>query len=327
MRNVSRKQRRQPVRLTDDGVLDPPNESQTTEERVSAGNFLDHVFSFLPEGERRAVILHGLEGYTLKEVAEKEGISADTAGDRYRRGMAKLRQVEEEERRAGVVPNSAALAAFLGPDDGEAGLSRELIERAWSQVAAHLGLDDPPESGARARTVHHGDDTDRPPSNPRPSRRTVGPRNLRMPVVAILLCGLSVSGHREHAVPGFAAMLAAASGMDTAPPIEPPIEPAATAAAPRRPAPQLAAPTRDAKRTAPQPTDDDDLTLMARGRFALVSRDPLAALRAFDEHARQFPDVPRAAERERLWTGTCARYRAAHPQGDVPEIEKLCTSR
>ncbi len=83
---------RDPYRGPEDLASDAP----TPEDTVSLGDLADRVFAAVPADERRAVILHDIEGHTLREVADLEGISP-TAHARYQRGLAMLRSAAAEE--------------------------------------------------------------------------------------------------------------------------------------------------------------------------------------------------------------------------------------
>jgi Sigma-70, region 4 len=56
----------------------------------------DHVLAKMPEGERRALVLHEIEGKTFDEIAKIESISKGTAHARYARGVEKLRKAKED---------------------------------------------------------------------------------------------------------------------------------------------------------------------------------------------------------------------------------------
>jgi RNA polymerase sigma-70 factor (ECF subfamily) len=58
------------------------------------------VLDLLPVEQRSAMVLHHLLGYSVPEIAEHEGISADTVKSRLRLAMARLRARVEEEQRA-----------------------------------------------------------------------------------------------------------------------------------------------------------------------------------------------------------------------------------
>jgi hypothetical protein len=72
---------------------------------------------------------------------------------------------------------------------------------------------------------------------------------------------------------------------------------------------------------------DDEQAIVDQGRSAMASEDLTAAIAAFAQHARRFPRGPSAPAREHLWTEACARLRRAHPQLDVPELERRCAGR
>jgi RNA polymerase sigma factor (sigma-70 family) len=93
-RFLSMRQRRQPWLAEGDDLPDVPDRAFTPEEDVSRRDFIDHRLAMLGPEERRAVILVEVEELTLREVADRERISASTAYERHQRGMAALRIVE-----------------------------------------------------------------------------------------------------------------------------------------------------------------------------------------------------------------------------------------
>jgi RNA polymerase sigma-70 factor (ECF subfamily) len=58
------------------------------------------VLDVLPVEQRSAMVLHHLLGYSVPEIAEQEGISADTVKSRLRLAMTRLRVHAEEGQRA-----------------------------------------------------------------------------------------------------------------------------------------------------------------------------------------------------------------------------------
>jgi len=62
-------------------------------------DLLNEALKALRDEERESVVLKGLNGLTLQEVAEVHSVSINTAASWYRRGMTKLRErLEELER-------------------------------------------------------------------------------------------------------------------------------------------------------------------------------------------------------------------------------------
>jgi RNA polymerase sigma factor (sigma-70 family) len=75
-------------------------------ERSDLQDAVDAALQALPEGYRRALVLHYLSGTSLGEVATAMGISRENAKKRVQRGVELLR------RRIGAASGAAALAAF-----------------------------------------------------------------------------------------------------------------------------------------------------------------------------------------------------------------------
>jgi RNA polymerase sigma factor (sigma-70 family) len=89
-----RVQRRQPWLAADDELPDTRDGALTPEEDMSRRDLIDHRLAMLVPEVRRAVILVEIDDLTLREVGGRERISASTAYERHRRGMAALRIVE-----------------------------------------------------------------------------------------------------------------------------------------------------------------------------------------------------------------------------------------
>jgi RNA polymerase sigma-70 factor, ECF subfamily len=87
-------QQRQPWLVADDALPDASDGALTPEEDSSRRDLIDHGLAMLVPEERRAVILVEVDDLTFREVADRERISASTAYERHRRGMAALRIVE-----------------------------------------------------------------------------------------------------------------------------------------------------------------------------------------------------------------------------------------
>ena len=344
IRRYLKAQGRQPVLLPAPGdvPLDTPSEAPTPEESVSLSELADQAFAFLPPTERRAVILHELEGRTLREVAAIEGISPATAFSRHKRGMAALRAVAEEQQQSGVVPVPVALAALLGADAAGPGPSPELLERAWRRALVELDHDGPPESGPRSRqgaaAPSPARDGERPPSRPPPSLHA-----LLGPLAGALLAGLVAApalrhcGHASRDEPAATAPVAIAAAPTS--PASPasasaaletsPIATASPAPAPP-PAPPPTAARRAAVATEGERDDEgsgDERALMDQARAALTLENLPAAVEALAAHARRFPGGQNAVMREQMWAEACARHRRAHPQGDVPAMDLRCARR
>src|SRR5580704_2877403 len=94
VKRFRRIQQRQPWLVADDELPDTPDGALTPEEDSSRRDLVDHRLAMLVPEERRAVILVEVDDLTFREVAARERISASTAYERHRRGMAALRSVE-----------------------------------------------------------------------------------------------------------------------------------------------------------------------------------------------------------------------------------------
>jgi RNA polymerase sigma-70 factor (ECF subfamily) len=136
-----------PVTLADDAP--EPLDTSSPEETAmwsQLAQLADHVLAKLPEGERRALILHELEGHSFAEIAAMEGISPATAHARHARGMAKLKKATED----GTLDSLLVPIAPLVPEDGDGPRSepptQEMRDRAWQRFVDAGGLELPPES-------------------------------------------------------------------------------------------------------------------------------------------------------------------------------------
>jgi RNA polymerase sigma factor (sigma-70 family) len=94
LKRFLRMRRRQPWFAGGDDLPDVPDRVLSPEEDMSRHELIDHALSMLVPEERRAVTLVEIDDLTFREVAERERISASTAYERHRRGMAALRIVE-----------------------------------------------------------------------------------------------------------------------------------------------------------------------------------------------------------------------------------------
>jgi RNA polymerase sigma-70 factor (ECF subfamily) len=145
-----------PDEVPESMASDAPNPEETVMWSQLA-ELADHVLAKFPEGERRALILHEIEGKTFEEIAKIEGISKATAHARYMRGMEKLRKAKED----------GTLETILVPvalEDGDGPRSepptQEMRDRAWQRFVDAGGLDlprerEPPPSGPRRRGPLH----------------------------------------------------------------------------------------------------------------------------------------------------------------------------
>jgi RNA polymerase sigma-70 factor (ECF subfamily) len=129
------------------------DEARTPEETVEwsqLAQLADEVVQGLPEGERRVLILHEIEGKSFDEIAKLLRISKATAHARFARGMEKLKKAKED----------GTLGAFVVPlvADASAPPTPEMLDRAWKRFVDSGALDlptdsEPPPSGTR-RTVN-----------------------------------------------------------------------------------------------------------------------------------------------------------------------------
>jgi RNA polymerase sigma-70 factor (ECF subfamily) len=94
LKRFLRTRRRQPWLAGGDELPEVPDRISTPEEDMSRHELIDHALSMLVPEERRAVTLVEIDDLTFREVADRERISASTAYERHRRGMAALRIVE-----------------------------------------------------------------------------------------------------------------------------------------------------------------------------------------------------------------------------------------
>ncbi|MCB9761767.1 MAG: RNA polymerase sigma factor [Alphaproteobacteria bacterium] len=73
-----------------------PAQAPAVDEQLSArarAAQLDQALSRLPEGQRRVVVLHHIEGLSLDEIAREEGVAVGTVKSRLHRGRARLAQL------------------------------------------------------------------------------------------------------------------------------------------------------------------------------------------------------------------------------------------
>ena len=152
--------------------------------------------------------------------------------------------------------------------------------------------------------------------------------------LAGLIGGLMVG--RCSADPGHAAGLQAAGRLERAavppataqPSVEPTLVPIAAVEA--APSSGAASGPEGARRFKGPPYTDGleaERALVRRGRHALVAGNLAAALDALEEHARRFPDGQSVADREKLWSETCARLRGAGAEGDAVGADARCAGR
>lgn len=94
LKRFLRIQQRQPWLVANDELPDTPDGALSPEEDITRRDLIDDGLAMLVPEERRAVILVEAGDLTFREVAYRERISASTAHERHRRGMAALRSVE-----------------------------------------------------------------------------------------------------------------------------------------------------------------------------------------------------------------------------------------
>jgi RNA polymerase sigma-70 factor, ECF subfamily len=123
-----------PSRAAGDDLPDVPDPAWTPEEEVSLHDLAVRAFSVLPDEERRVVLLIEIERLTLREAAEREGISASTAFERHKRGMAALRDAAGREDQASCGVLVFPLAA------GDSAPPPAFVEQAWRRAVVELGL-------------------------------------------------------------------------------------------------------------------------------------------------------------------------------------------
>jgi RNA polymerase sigma-70 factor (ECF subfamily) len=316
-----------------DQLADMPNEDQPLEERMSMRDVADLVFAVLPEDERRAVIAIAVEGRSLREVAEAEGVSASTVHARYERGIEKLRAALEgnDERKAGLF--LILFAGLFGPDGGS-GPSREMLDEAWAHAVVELGLDRGPESeapasGSRQRAPASAGEVPDPPSQHRPRGlsakllRLLGPLGgavIGGVIVALLMRGCAPDPARAERLP--AVVIAAPTAIIAGP------EASAIAAVSTATAPTTTT-SASARPPAPRYRDpfDPERALVDRVRIALVTGDVTSALALLAEHKQRFPEGQNAGTREVLWSQTCALARRIPAPSGAGEVDARCVGQ
>jgi RNA polymerase sigma factor (sigma-70 family) len=296
----------------DDVPSELAGEGPTPEEHVSLSELADQVFERLPPEERRVVILREVRGLSFRAIAALEGISPSTALARHTRGMAKIRQMAEEQARSGIVALPAAFAD-AGGDDGP---PPEVRERLWRRLAPLLDLDAPPES-------------EPPPSGTRralpdaPRRGSVWLRRVG-PIVAALFGGFAsgpvldrCGDHPSEERSAVAAALAVAP--------EPPAPAVVVTAEVQRAPARDPAPRPVARPAGPRP--DPELLILDHARQALGSGNLPAALATLAEHERLFPGEQSSARRREVWAKVCAYSRSAGVQTSASELAARCAGR
>jgi hypothetical protein len=147
-----RAEHKHPWPTADDQLAELAVDAWTPEAEVSLRDLVERRLAMLPDEERRVVILVEIERLTFREAARREGISASTAFERHKRGMAALRDAASREDQAwsGVL----VFPLVMGSSDPSA----DFAEQAWQRAVLELGLHDlpevePPDGGVPARPM------------------------------------------------------------------------------------------------------------------------------------------------------------------------------
>ncbi|APR80643.1 Hypothetical protein A7982_05990 [Minicystis rosea] len=318
-----RTRRRRAQHEADHATLAPTREARTPEDAVATRDLLDHLLDQVPIEARRVLILVKLADHTIREAAEREGVSHATAHARYQAGLkafaAAAERWSEDRSQRGLVVLPLSLAAIFAQGRPAPGPDPE-FDRLWSHRADHH--DDVDSPANRAPIEAHDGAKNRSASGfDTGNRRLVG--------VLGLLGGALIGGIVEHAWLGRApqaevreeplvstgpqAVAVPASGttdvpvvpsaaietVATPPPIDPTPESTVARASvlPATRAPSVAKPavaSVDRRRLR------EEIALLDRARSAFDRRNAEDALAALAEHAQRAPDGRGAAERERL---------------------------
>ncbi len=293
-RNHARRERRNPI----DAVEDPDDAAPTG----SIGDVLTlrTALHALPENQQDIVILHELEGHTLKETAELLAIPFDTAKDRLKRARVTL------ESACGATLDAAARA--------EPRVTQRVAKVAVASVLAGV-LGAIAKESTAAAAVGAG-----------------GAAMSKLVFAAALVGGIAIGVVVDRFVradpppatsrESVATVRADAAVVDTA------------VVVPDAP-PEIDATSPDARIA---PTDDlaAEAALIDRARVAIRSLSPRDALRILDEHERRFRRGQLAEERELLAIEALValhdarararieRFRAAYPSSShLARIEEL----
>lgn len=99
-------------RKKSDPVVDDPGPiaaaGPTTALAESLPREVQHYLHQLPDPQRNAIVLHHALGYSLDEIAEMDGASANTIKSRLRLGTAALRKLVRRDQKIGVHGGGAA---------------------------------------------------------------------------------------------------------------------------------------------------------------------------------------------------------------------------
>ncbi len=323
------------VPLTD-LMIDGATEAQSPENDTTFRQLAERALSFLAPSQAQAIVLRLVEGLTFREIAKEVGISPSTAQARYTRGMEALRRAIDE----GEIDNpfSAAVACGIGVAAIGAVPPREMEERAWQHVMVALGLDEappdsePPASGTHRREPIAANDGEPPPSRHPPHEHSPWPRRLGLALLLLLGPGAALDEARSGVA------LAADPATTIAPSDSGATEPSTTTGslvltsgltvATTSPPVSTPLPAPAPQRRQPERRDNDaEVTMLDSARQAKDQASLKAAIEALGNAPRRFPRGQSAAERAVTLLRACARYRAAHPQRDEPDVEQHCAGR
>lgn len=142
--------------LTDEGdafferILDSEPELEQRMVHRDARTYLLAVIDFLPEEQKRAVLLYYYEQLTIRQIAEIEEVSEATVKSRLVLARKKLKAaVEAEERRTGtrlLAAGMPALAAVLAEGSLLVAMPAELASQALTVALAAVGFIDTPSA-------------------------------------------------------------------------------------------------------------------------------------------------------------------------------------
>ena len=330
-RNHTRRQRRSPIDIVDD-----PDATQAS---PSLGDVLtlQRALHALPENQQDIVILHELEGHTLKETAELLEIPFDTAKDRLKRARATLetacgaqldasvRAEKPATRRVATLAVASVLAGLLGAIAKEGGAIA-----AGSAAGATAAGSTTVATGAAATSA---------------LSKALLIAMLAGGIVVGVIVDRIVRPAETRTTAPLDAGTETATAIETATATQTATETATATASDAAPDAGTAidtARTIDAQ-SAIDAGDLDGLgaeaTLVDRARVALRTNAPREALRVLATHERQFPRGQLAEERELLAIEAhvalresaqarmrITRFRAAYPRSAhtsrIDELEK-----
>jgi len=84
--------RRQGRRPDVESAADPPPSPQEPDERVLNQRVLGQALDRLPEGYRRVLVMHDVEGMTHEEIADRLGIATGTSKSQLHKARARMRE-------------------------------------------------------------------------------------------------------------------------------------------------------------------------------------------------------------------------------------------